>query len=39
LLKGSSVKAVAVRATGLIRFFEEAVAMLDAGADRLGTTH
>lgn len=30
---------MAIKATGGIRFFEDAVALLDAGAIRLGTSH
>jgi deoxyribose-phosphate aldolase len=39
LLHRAAGSRLAVKATGGIRFFEDAVALLDAGASRLGTSH
>jgi deoxyribose-phosphate aldolase len=39
LLRRAARSRLAVKATGGIRFFEDAVALLDAGASRLGTSH
>ena len=39
LLRKAAGSKLAVKATGGIRFFEDAVALLDAGAIRLGTSH
>ena len=39
LLRIAAGPLVAVKATGGIRFFEDAVALLNAGATRLGTSH
>jgi deoxyribose-phosphate aldolase len=39
LLHRAARSRLAVKATGGIRFFEDAVALLDAGASRLGTSH
>ena len=39
LLRSAAGPLVAVKATGGIRFFEDAVALLNVGATRLGTSH
>jgi deoxyribose-phosphate aldolase len=39
LLHRAAAGRLAVKATGGIRFFEDAVALLEAGASRLGTSH
>ena len=39
LMRRAAGSAVGVKATGGIRFFEDAVAMLAAGATRIGTSH
>jgi len=39
LLHRAAGSRLAIKATGGIRFFEDAVALLDAGASRLGTSH
>ncbi|MGP1674416.1 MAG: deoxyribose-phosphate aldolase, partial [Candidatus Limnocylindrales bacterium] len=39
VLRQASGPTLAIKATGGIRFFEDAVALLEAGASRLGTSH